>query len=134
MVSTQIGSFGVLFNTHFCNGRQTSTCVYIANKGCDKDVKLIDRILFRVHDCHEPLTEDGVRKKPCCEFASVFEKISVYNESPSVFPVFISSIIDVNEINWLPSWTNASADVILLDRGPPDKGVCLLKLFCVFLI
>lgn len=128
------GSFGLLINKHYCKGRLTETSILLANKGCAKDVSLIDRLLHRLDDCHEGHGSEGINKLPCCEFDSLFDRISVYNETTLAYPQLLLAIPVELKLGWTALWTNHFSENLYVHRGPPDKGVSIMTLFCVYRI
>jgi hypothetical protein len=134
IVVVQFSSFGLLINKHYCNGKLTETSLLLANKGCDKSVSVADRFFHRIHDCHPTTRKPGVQKKSCCDFASVYEKISVYNQPSFAYAFFGVAYVQQVETIWQPNWFRSVSEVVYYDRGPPDVGVSILELFCVLLI
>ncbi|MCF8459692.1 MAG: hypothetical protein K9G46_03125 [Flavobacteriales bacterium] len=126
-------SFGLLINKHFCKGRQTETSVFIANKGCAKDVSILDRVFFRINDCHAPVGKKGINKKPCCDFSSVFEKISVFAQSIVDFD-FIPQSFFVEIVRPISTEDYHHFRLAFVNKGPPDKGVPVIRLNCVLRI
>lgn len=135
IVVIQFASFGLLINKHYCKGRLTETSVFLANKGCAKDVSVFDRIFHSISDCHSHPQKEGLNKTPCCDFNSSFDKISVYHESLAdyqIIGVITSGLIKDSQAKFEIPQKNSS--VHFVDRGPPDKGVSILIWVCRLLI
>jgi hypothetical protein len=131
----QFASFGLLINKHYCKGRLTETSILLANKGCAKDASILDRILHSLDDCHPNNQNEGINKSPCCEFNSLFDKISVYHETLPDFQS-IGYLAFVLEKIEKPTIDIPRRQVLVhfIDRGPPDRGIDILIKVCRLLI
>lgn len=95
ILTIQFGSSGLLINKHFCKGELKEVSILISNKGCIDDQSFADRLTFKVLDCQKGMKENGVRKAPCCDFESWFNKILVFQETLEPWESNVTSLLDL---------------------------------------
>ena len=76
---------------------------------------------------------DGITKKPCCDFTSIYDKISVFTEGVSEFEIGSQPSFSMcNDIESESHYHHLTQ--VNVNKGPPDKGVPLIHLYCVLRI
>lgn len=134
IIVIQIGSSGMLINKHFCKGSLKEVSILLANNGCSDDQTLVDRLTFKAIDCKKGMEGNGVRKAPCCDFESFFNKIFVFQDAADgfqmiqVFPCKPFADTIHTEATKASNWRTT------VYRPPPDNGLNICIELCRFLI